>query len=74
MWLAYLSPWPMWPVSRKCRPVLGNGMSWGRKAPGDCLGDLLERGSERKARPQQALCYRAGKETEELVLEELRDR
>lgn len=74
MQLAYLSPWPMWHVSRKCQPMLGNEMSWGRKALGDGLGDLLEMGSERKARPQQALCYRAGKETEELVLEELRKR
>lgn len=54
--------------------MLGNEMSWGRKTRGDGLGDLLEMGSERKARPQQALCYRAGKETEELVLKELRER
>lgn len=61
-------------VSRKCRPVQGNGMSWGRKARGDGLGDLLAMGSERKGRPQQVVCYRAGKETGELVLEELWER
>lgn len=61
-------------VSRKCQPVLGNGMSWGRKAQGDGLGDLLAMGSERKERPQQVVRHRAGKDTGELVLEELWER
>lgn len=47
-------------------------MSRGRKVRREGLGDLLEMGAERKRSLHWVVYYRAGGETEELDLEELR--